>query len=136
MAPYLPLEQNLPIVAIKAKGSESGNPPSNAIDNDLNTRWSNYGFGSWIRADLGSKKLISTVGIAWYKGNLRKNDFVISISNNGKSFGEVFSAKSSRTTTSPEKYNINKSARYIRITVNGNTQNKWASITEVDVYGL
>jgi hypothetical protein len=43
--------------------------------------------------------------------------------------------KSSGTTTSPEKYNINKSARYVRITVNGNTQNKWASITEIDVYG-
>jgi hypothetical protein len=135
MAPYLPLEQNLPIVAIKAKGSESGNPSSNAIDNNLNTRWSNYGFGSWIRADLGSQKLISNVGIAWYKGNLRKNDFVISISNNGKSFEKVFSDKSSGTTASPEKYNINKSARYVRITVNGNTQNKWASITEIDVYG-
>jgi F5/8 type C domain-containing protein len=75
------------------------------------------------------------VGIAWYNGNLRKNDFLISISNNGKSFKKVFSGKSSGTTTSPEKYNINKSARYVRITVNGNTQNKWASITEIDVYG-
>ena len=26
-------------------------------------------------------------------------------------------------------------ARYVRITVNGNTQNKYASITEIDVYG-
>jgi hypothetical protein len=135
LTPYLPQEQNLPIVAIKAKGSESGNPPSNTIDNNLNTRWSNYGIGSWIRADLGSQKHISNVDIAWHKGNIRKSNFTISISSNGKTFKKIFSGKSNGTTTSPEKYNLNKSARYVKITVNGNTQNKWASITEIDVYG-
>jgi hypothetical protein len=135
LAPYLPLEQNLPVIAIKAKGNESGNPPSNTIDNNLNTRWSNYGIGSWIRADLGSQKFISGVDIAWYKGDNRKNDFVISISSNGKTFKKIFSGKSSGTTASPEKYNVNRSTRYVRITVNGNTKNKWASITEIDIYG-
>src|ERR687897_2133800 len=37
---------NLPISTVKASGFQSGNPPQNAIDNNLNTRWSQEGIGS------------------------------------------------------------------------------------------
>ena len=46
----------LPISAVTAIGSDS-NIPSNAVDNNLATRWSNQGLGSWIQVDLGTKKL-------------------------------------------------------------------------------
>ena len=39
-----------------AANGDDGNVPANTIDNNLNTRWSNFGIGSWIRADLGSQK--------------------------------------------------------------------------------
>ena len=39
----------------------SGN---NLLDNNLNTRWSDNGVGSWIQLDLGSKKSICSVDIA------------------------------------------------------------------------
>ena len=45
-------DSNLPISDVTASGSQSGNPASGVIDNDQNTRWSNQGFGSWIRLDL------------------------------------------------------------------------------------
>src|SRR6185295_1631280 len=45
---------NLPISAVTASGSASGYPPTNAIDNDFATRWTNSLSGSWIRVDLGS----------------------------------------------------------------------------------
>jgi Concanavalin A-like lectin/glucanases superfamily/F5/8 type C domain len=126
---------NLPISAVTASGND-GNVPSNVLDNNLNTRWSNLGVGSWIRVDLGSTKTICSVDIAWYKGNERKSSFVISTSTDGTTFTTVFSGSSSGTTLNQEKYTFaSTNARYVKITVNGNTQNAWASITEIDVYG-
>ncbi|MPZ07592.1 MAG: S8 family serine peptidase [Nitrososphaeraceae archaeon] len=123
-------------VALSASGSDS-NVPSNAIDNNLNTRWSDNGVGSWIQLDLGSKKSICSVDIGWYRGNLRENNFVISVSDNANTFTNKFTGTSSGSTTSPEKYTLpaGTEGRYVRITVNGNTENNWASITEIAVFG-
>jgi len=127
---------NLPISTVKANGFQSGNPPQNAIDNNLNTRWSQEGIGSWIQLDLGIQKLICSVDIAWYLGNQRQNNFVISVSSNGTTFNNIFTGRSSGNTLSPENYDFSDvNARYVKITVNGNTQSQWASITEIDVYG-
>jgi hypothetical protein len=48
----------------------------------------------------------------------------------------VFSSDSSGTTASSEKYIIpSTDATYIRVTINGNTQNNAASIYELDIFG-
>ena len=53
---------NLAISGVIASGSDSSvNLPKNTIDNNLNTRWSNLGIGSWIRLDLGIQKVICSV---------------------------------------------------------------------------
>ena len=44
--------QKLPISDVTANGDD-GNHPPNAIDNNVNTHWSNLGVGSWIQIDLG-----------------------------------------------------------------------------------
>jgi hypothetical protein len=118
----------------KASGSQTGFPSSNVLDDNLDTRWSNNGVGSWIQLDLGTGKKVCDINIAWYKGNERQNDFVISTSNDGIKFSNVFSSKSSGSTLNLEKYDIaDTNARYIRIAVNGNTQNTYASITEISI---
>src|SRR5712692_9962251 len=128
--------QKLPIASITASGND-GNVPTNVLDNNLNTRWSNLGVGSFIQADLGGQKTICSVDIAWYRGNLRVNNFVISVSNDGTSFTNVFTGKSSGTTLSAETYSLPTSVatRFVRVTVNGNTENNWASIAELSVDG-
>src|SRR5437879_5427418 len=123
----------LPISSVTASGND-GHVPANVLDNNLNTRWSNRGIGSFIQADLGGQKTICSVDIAWYRGNLRVNNFVISVSSDGTSFANVFAGKSSGATLSAEKYSL--SARFVRVTVNGNTENNWASITELSVDGF
>ena len=126
----------LPISSITASGYQLGNPPSNAIDADLNTRWANDGVGSWIRVDLGSTQNICSVDIAWYSGNTRQYHFVIATSTDGSTFTDVYNGDSSGTTLSSEKYTIsNINARYVRVTVNGNTQNNWASIYDLKIFG-
>jgi hypothetical protein len=129
--------QQLSIASITASGND-GHIPANALDNKLNTRWSNLGVGSFIQADLGGEQTICSVDIAWYRGNLRVNNFVISVSIDGSSFTNVFTGKSSGTTLSLEKYTLPKSvsAKFVRVTVNGNTENNWASITELSVEGF
>jgi F5/8 type C domain/Domain of Unknown Function (DUF1080) len=127
----------LSINGILAIGSDGTNLPNYAIDNNLKTRWSNLGLGSWIRLDLGKQMTICSVDIAWYRGNLRQNNFVISVSSDGITFTTVFAGTSSGTTSSFEKYTLpsNTNGRYVRITVNGNTENQWASIREIRVNG-
>ena len=123
-----------PIQNAKTSGSQVGFPGSNALDNNLDTRWSNDGVGSWIQLDLGTSKNICSVTIAWYKGNERQNNFIISASNDGEKFSDILSSKSSGSTLDSEKYKVpDTNARYLRITVNGNTQNSYASITEISI---
>lgn len=127
--------EDLTISGLRAS-SDDGNVPSNTIDNNLNTRWSGYGIGSWIRVDIGEQKIICGIDIAWYKGDQRVNDFVVAVSTDGTIYKTVYSGESSGTTTDPESYDIPETpARYVRITVNGNSNNNWASITEIDVHG-
>ena len=76
-------DKNAPISAVTANAAQSGNPASAAVDNNLDTRWSNEGIGSSIRLDLGSEKTICSVNIAWFKGNERVNTFDIAVSNDG-----------------------------------------------------
>jgi hypothetical protein len=134
-----PLCQKLSISNVAAIADDGANHPANAIDNNLNTRWSNLGVGSWIQADLGSQMTTCSIDITWYNGNQRQNNFVISVSSDGSTFTPVFTGKSTGTTlSSPERYNLpaNTVGRFVKITVNGNTQNNWASITEIAVNGL
>ena len=127
--------EKLPVTAVTASGND-GNIPSNVLDNNLNTRWSNLGQGSWIQLDLGSKKSICSVDIAWYRGDLRQNNFVISVSDDGTTFTDKLTDTSSLGTAA-EKYTLpgGTEGRYVRITVNGNTENDWASINEISVFG-
>ena len=134
-----PLCQKIPISNVAAIDDDGINHPTNAIDNNLNTRWSNLGVGSWIQADLGSQMTTCIIDITWYNGNQRQNNFVISVSSDGSTFTPVFTGKSTGTTlSSPERYNLpaNTVGRFVKITVNGNTQNNWASITEIAVNGF
>ncbi|MGA9154966.1 MAG: discoidin domain-containing protein, partial [Candidatus Nitrosopolaris sp.] len=129
--------QKLPIASVTATGNDR-NVRINVLDNNGYNKWSNLGVGSFIQADLGAPKTICSVDISWHRGNLRQNNFVISVSNDGNSFTNVFTGKSSGTTLSAEKYNLPTSvtARFVRLTVNGNTENNWASITKLSVDGF
>lgn len=118
----------------KTSSSQTGFPDTNVVDDNLDTRWSNNGVGSWIQLDLGTVNKVCYISVAWSKGNERQNNFVISTSNDGITLTNVLSSKSTGSTLNLEKYNIvDTNARYIRITVNGNTQNSYASITEISI---
>ena len=121
---------------VTAIGSD-GNVPSNVIDKNLNTMWSKDGIGSWIQFDLGSITKICSVDIAWYRGDVRQNDFNVSLSNDGSTFKTAFEGRSNGSATGFEKYGLpsGPEGKFVRITVNGNTENNWASISEIALFG-
>ena len=122
---------------VTAIGSDA-NVPSNVIDKNLNTRWSKDETGSWIQFDLGSRAKICSVDIAWYRGDIRQNVFTVSVSEDGSIFKNVFEGESSGTATGFEKYNLpsGTEGKFVRITVNGNSENNWASIAEITLFGV
>jgi hypothetical protein len=132
-SPCLPL--NIPVDHISSISNSPNHTEGNLVDNDVSTKWSNLGLGSWLQFDLGQEKQICDIGISWYKGNLRYIDFLVSVSSDGYDFRQVFSSTNTYTTDDIEVYDIPDTVgKYLRITVTGNSVNDWASINEVDVF--
>ena len=133
----LAMQNCVPLSALSVIASgHDGNVPGNTRDDRLDTRWSNFGKGSWIDYDLGAAKAISGVAIAWHQGNVRASNFSLSVSSDGLSYTQVYTGKSSGTTTAAETYSFaQRTARRVRIVVNGNTLSDWASIAEARVCG-
>ncbi|MGE6759465.1 heparin lyase I family protein [Corallococcus interemptor] len=118
--------------SVKASGDDgAGSVAANTLDDQLTTRWSSLGKGQWIDYDLGSTKAVGAVSVAWHEGNKRANTFTLSVSPDGYTYTQVYSGKSLGTTTAAETYAFTSvSARRVRVTVQGNTLNDWASIAE------
>jgi hypothetical protein len=122
-------------LGVTARGDD-GNVPANVLDGDLSTRWSCEGVGCWIRADLGEQRSVTGVGVAWFVGDERVSNFTISVSSDDSAYKQVFEGKSSGTTLQLEPYAISATqARYVKLTVNGNSDSDWASVTELQVFG-
>jgi acid phosphatase type 7 len=114
--------------------SDDGNVPQATLDDDLLTRWSSWGKGTWIRYDLGASRRVAGTAVAWHRGNERTNAFTLATSEDGTTYTDVLSSQSSGTSTAAETYRFAaRSARYLRITVQGNSVNEWASIAEARV---
>jgi len=130
---------NLP-VSVTSSGSQSSFPPTNAIDNNLNTRWySTFSVNPWIKVNLGALKSVCGVDIAWADGATRQYSFILAVSTDGTSFTNVFSGKSKGTSTAPEKYTFPESqAQYVRATItqsHSGSASSLAQISEIDIFG-
>jgi hypothetical protein len=128
--------EKLPVAEVGANGVRGAASAQYAVDRDPDTRWANQAVGSFIQLDLGIKKALCAIDIAWYRGDVRSYNFVVSVSNDGTNFKNIASTSSTGKTTSGERYNIpDQIARYVRVTVHGNTHNDLGSITEMAVRG-
>jgi hypothetical protein len=127
----------LAVSAVSAS-SDDGNVPANAIDGSLGTRWSANGVGQWIRFDLGARRSVEFVKIAWYKGDTRVASFDLEVSDSpdGPWTTVLGGGRSNGTSTALQTHDVtDASGRYVRILGNGNSVNDWNSITEAEVWG-
>lgn len=121
----------VPVVA----SSDDGNVATNAIDNDLNTRWSASGNGQWIQFCLGNAATVTGVDIAFYKGDTRRALFDVQVSPDGNAWTNAATGlQSSGTSLGFESFNFTaRTAKYVRILGHGNNVNEWNSYAEVKI---
>lgn len=118
-------------VAVTAS-SDDGNLPDNAIDLNLDSRWSSYpGTDEWIMFDLGAEYALSKVLIAFYVGDKRSTNIEIEYSTDGETWRKAYEGASGGKSVMPEEFNVSCTARYVRINCRGNNLNLYNSITEV-----
>ncbi len=116
--------------------SDDGNIAENTLDGTTDTRWSSLGHGQWIDYSLGGVKTISSVDIAWYKGDQRYAFFTLSVQLNNGDWVEVYNGTSSGTTLDLETIVIDPvQADTLRYTGFGNSSNNWNSVTELEISG-
>src|SRR6266545_1158701 len=115
--------------------ADDGNVPANTVDNDLSTRWSANGDAQWIRYDLGARKRVTAVLIAFYRGDARRALFDIQVSLDDATWATVLGGQQgSGMTLQEETFDIpDTETRYVRYLGHGNSINPWNSLTEAEV---
>jgi hypothetical protein len=69
----------LEITKINANDFLHTHKPENVNDGNLSTIWSTSGNNSWIEFDLGCKKIISVIDIAWHYSDKIKYNYTLQI---------------------------------------------------------
>lgn len=86
---------------------------------------------------MGAEHDICALDIAWHKGDKRTYNFEISTSTADKVNLIIVKdgTRTSHNSLSPQREIFDAvKARYVKISVKGNSQNNWASIAEVEIY--
>ena len=124
-----------------ASGFESDpadyHPPSDAIDGDSSTWWSNNGKDPWLQIDLGESHSICSVSIEWNKGDKREFSFEIEISEDGNNYEKVFEGNN-KGTLEVENYEFDEqtSGQHIKLTITEtSSEDGWTSIQEINALG-
>ncbi len=132
---YGKTSNQIEVLSIEASGHD-GNVAENAIDGAYETRWSASGEGQYVILSLPKDTDISYFGLSFYKGDERSTKFEINVSSDGKTYEQVYTGEASGKTTELELVDIKDvKASFVKIVFNGNSANKWNSVTEIQVYG-
>jgi hypothetical protein len=118
--------------------SDDGNVATNAIDEDLGTRWSAKGNGEHLTLALDAERAVEELRIAWFRGDERSTAFTVEVSADNQTFTEVFDGRTSGTSSDFESFPVDAVAKYVRIIGHGNdatSGSDWTSILEVEAIG-
>jgi hypothetical protein len=119
-------------VGATASASDTGFTPGKAIDGSFSTRWTALGKGQYIIGDLGQFTTVNGLSISWYRGSVRRSTFQIQARLADGTVRTVYSGQSSGTTDGLELYSFAPvTTRYVKVIVNGNTENDYANMWEM-----
>jgi len=131
----------LEIKNVSASGFESDpadyHPPTDAIDGDSSTWWSNNGKDPWLQLDLGESHSICSISIEWNKGDKREFSFEIEVSEDGNNYEKVFEGNNEGT-LEEENYQFDEqtSGQHIKLTITDTSSEAgWTSIQEINALG-
>ena len=128
--------KEIPVVDVVVSSTpEEQNVKENMFDNDYTTRWtSNNATGETAIFDLGERKSISKIGMAFWRGNIRSYYYTLFVSDDGNTWTQVADGRSSGATEGLELVDIGASGRYIKFLGGGNTDNGHSNILEFKVF--
>jgi hypothetical protein len=128
---------------ITANGFETDpsdyHPPSDAIDGDSSTWWSNNEKNSWVELNLGQPNTICGLTIEWNKGDTRDYSFKVAVSNDGNDYKDVFKGTNKKGSSNDEDYPFEKetNGQYVKVTIPSTSSgNGWVSIKEIKAIGI
>ncbi|MFY0654445.1 MAG: discoidin domain-containing protein [Cyclobacteriaceae bacterium] len=132
--------EKLTVIKVTATAEQvdgsNANSKENAVDGDLNTRWSAEGEQS-ITFEIEDKDVVSYFKVAFHKGDERTSTIQIDVSEDNSIFTNVVAkGQSSGVTSDFEFFDITDTeAKFVRITGFGNSVSDWNSISEVEIWG-
>ena len=126
-----------------ASATDGNSSAMYAIDGDNATKWSAdcSKKAQSITVDIGKEKLVDTIGIRWYKGNMYTYTYRVEVSSDGENFKEVSSGVSKAVNDMQYATLGGDRARYVRITVSGSKgisaamdSGNQCHISEINIY--
>jgi hypothetical protein len=119
-----------------ASSSNAPDPPSNAIDGNINSRWStgaNQVPGQWFQVDMGSTNILSAIVLdcGGSTGDYPRG-YQLYLSKDGSNWGSPVATGNGAIVTTISF--AAHAARYIRITQTGSASGNWWSIAEFNAY--
>jgi beta-galactosidase len=131
---FLP-EPGQPSRAVTASSEETdkGNTASMAFDGDSNTRWcaADGSMNQWLAVDFGKITPLGSVEIEWE--NTLAYQYKVEISNDGKSWKTAVDRTQNQDAAHLDKAALGGTGRFVRVTITGVPEDKWASIWELRV---
>ncbi len=122
-----------------ASSSESGGSPANAIDGNINTRWSTgtpQTNGQWFQVDMnGTNTFYELVLDAAASSSDYPRGYQVNVSNDGINWSSPVATGSGTSALTLITFPT-QTARYIRVTQTGNVSGLWWSIHEFNVVGV
>lgn len=122
---------------VTSSRDSAGHPSIFGIDNSFLTGWIEQEHGWWIQWDLGSKKNVYRIDIAWRRRHLSQISFAISVSDDNISFAEKRTVATDTTYPSVEMYRLppDTYGQFVRITILGAREEGQFGISEIDIFG-
>jgi F5/8 type C domain len=144
LGPSCGAQNTLHIAGVTDSNNNNSNTLVNTLINGNNTNnnptstWSATGKGSWVQLDLGQEKSICNLEVGFVNGDKSINSFTIQTSTDGVNFVSHGSAQNTGMTSGKEQFSLSDSpvtARFVKLTFQGNTQGEIYKISDLMVIG-
>ena len=130
-----PIETGYDVAEITFSNEDNEPDIPNTIDGNPNSSCALANIGDWLCFDLGEKRNIGYVGMAFLYGDARQELATIMVSDDGENFTVLKEFESTGESKDIELYEMNCSARYFKIVSKGNSRgNAWFNLAEIVFY--
>lgn len=119
---------------------QGGNIASNAVDGRTSNAsgWHAVSHPQWLQVDLEKAETIDRLRVVTYFDNQRSYSYYISTSLDGKHFKKIVDMTANEIASTKQGYThvfLPERARYVRITMTGNSANPGVHLNELMVFG-